>query len=100
LAIYFDNEYHLEKALEHDAKKHDVATPRFTPGNSKQMRSLEADRSIRVHNIPLETKSDVIRYYFDKFGTITKFSMNTHREWQIAYITYESKDQIARFYDT
>jgi hypothetical protein len=80
LAIYFDNEYNLEKAIEHDAKKHNISSPRFAIANSKQARIAEADRSIRVTNIPLDTKSDVIRYYFEKYGKITKFSMNTYNE--------------------
>ena len=100
LVIYFDNEYNLEKAIEHDAKKHNVSSSRFFVTNFKQIRIAEADQSIRVTNIPLDTKSDIIRYYFEKYRKITKFFINTYNEWQTAYITFESKDNIITFYES
>jgi len=78
IAIYFDKEYNLEKAIEFDTKTNKLTTPRFTVANSQQDQFRTADRSIKVTNIPLDTKSEVIRAYFDQFESITRFSMDSH----------------------
>ena len=78
LAIYFDKEYHLKKAIEFDITKNKVITSCFVIANSKQTRIAVADCSIRITNIPLDTKSDIISYFFAKYRKIVKFSMNTY----------------------
>ena len=79
LAIYFDKEYHLEKVIEYNMTKNEVSTSCFVIANSKQTRMAIADHSIKVTNIPLDTKSDVISYFFVKYRKIVKFSMNTYK---------------------
>ena len=76
VAIYFDKKYNLKKAIEFDTKTNKLTTSHFTVANLQQNRLRTADRSIKVTNIPLDTKSEVIRAYFDQFGTITRFSMD------------------------
>src|ERR1044072_2723098 len=61
-----------------------------------------ADDHIGAYQTPEfnNTKSDVISYFFNQYGKITKFSMNTYGKWQTAYITYEDKTSVTKFYDT
>ena len=98
IAIYFDKEYNLKKAIEFDNKTNKLSVSCFTVANSQQDRFRTTDRSIKVTNIPLDIKSEVIRAYFDQFGTITRFSIDSQNIWQIAFITFEEKSSINHYY--
>ncbi len=99
LAVYFDHEYSLGKAINWDKETHKLSEPRFTIANSKEKRSNEADRSIKITDIPLDTKSEVVKACFSQFGNITRFSMDTRGLWQTAYITYDCRDAIVPFHN-
>src|SRR3954454_9948044 len=68
--------------------------------NAKQLKiDAEKGRTIKVSDIPLFFKSEVIRNFFAKFGTITRFSLIVRGPWQIAFIVYENNDAIKQFYN-
>src|SRR5687767_3814219 len=81
-------------------KTNKLPNQRFTVANSKVDREKTADRSIRVTDIPLYIKSEVIRSYYDQYGDIDTFSIDTRGTWQVAYITYKEQISIRPFYDT
>ena len=69
------------------------------PTAKKQRIDAEKGRCIKVNDIPLFVKSDVVRNFFQQRGTIARFSMITRGPWQIAFIVYESPDAIKSFYN-
>ncbi len=77
IAIFFDHEYNLTKAIEKDTTTNKLDASRFLVANSKVDRANDAMLSIKVTDIPLDTKSEVVRSYFDQFGKIDKFSMDS-----------------------
>ena len=48
---------------------------KFKAINLKSERSNKTERTLKIIDIPLYVKSDVIKEYFAKKGTITRFSM-------------------------
>ena len=56
-------------------------------------------RTIHVSDLRLDLKVDVVRSIFGKYGTITNCVLQTKNMWQHAYITYDSPNAIALFFD-
>src|SRR5215216_7011020 len=65
----------------------------------KIKQDAEKGRTLKISDIPLFVKSDVLRNYFAKYDTITRFSMIIRGLWQIAFIVFENADTIKPFYD-
>src|SRR3989337_2344007 len=94
ISIYFGNEYDLNKATQTNKDALPGAT--FVIVNSKEIRSAEADRTVHVRDIPLYAKSETIKNFFNKFGTIDRFSMTTVGPWQQAFIVYKQGTSLER----
>src|SRR5215216_4640655 len=76
--------------------------PIFTiidPAEKKIKQDAEKGRTLKVADIPLFVKSDVLRNFFSKYGTITRFSMIIRGPWQIAFVVFENADVIKPFYN-
>jgi hypothetical protein len=77
--------------------------PIFTivnPEAKKVNQDAEKGRTLKVSDIPLFVKSDVLRNYFStKYGKISRFSMIIRGPWQIAFIVFENADVIKPFYN-
>ncbi|CAI2184194.1 5727_t:CDS:1, partial [Funneliformis geosporum] len=69
------------------------------PNAKQQRKDDEKGRCIKVNDIPLFVKSDIVRNSFEKYGRICRFSMIIRGPWQITFIIYESLDFIQQFYD-
>src|SRR3990170_1216971 len=94
ISIYFGNEYDLNKATQ--TNKDALPGTTFIIVNSKEIRSAEADRTVHVRDIPLYAKSETIKNFFTKFGTIDRFSMTTVGPWQQAFIVYKQGTSLER----
>ncbi len=94
--VFFSTEYDLLKMIE---KPHESLNgKKFKAINLKSERSNETGRTLKIIDIPLYVKSDVIKEYFAKKGTITRFSMITRGPWQQAYVVFEDRNIIQPFY--
>jgi len=76
--------------------------PVFTivdPAAKKIKQDAENGRTLKVSDIPLFVKSDVLRNFFSRYGAITRFSMIVRGPWQITFIVFENADIIKPFYN-
>src|SRR3990170_2119269 len=94
ISIYFGNEYDLNKITQ--TNKDALPDAIFVIVNSKEIRSAEADRTVHVRDILLYAKSESIKNFFTKFGTIDRFSMTTVGPWQQAFIVYKQGTSLDR----
>ncbi|CAI2187489.1 4138_t:CDS:1, partial [Funneliformis geosporum] len=69
------------------------------PNAKQQSKDNEKGRCIKVNDISLFVKSEIVRNVFKNYGRICRFSMITRGPWQIAFIVYESPDSIQQFYN-
>ena len=98
--VYFSTMDELKHAIK---KVQDTQhNPIFTiidPAEKKIKQDAEKGRTLKISDIPLFVKSDVLRNYFSKYGKISRFSMIVRGPWQIAFIVFETADVIKPFYD-
>src|SRR5436305_7382091 len=59
----------------------------------------DKERTIQVLDIPLGIATSSVHEKFLTYGAITKLTMRTKDAFQQAFITYETKSAIFRFYD-
>ncbi len=85
--IYYASEYALQKGVNF-LKKQYTSTDVII-GNSKHDRQKEADRTMVVHDIPLNIKSEIVKQYFTQYGIIVRFLITTTGFWQRAYVIYD-----------
>jgi hypothetical protein len=98
--IYFDSLENLTHAVTKVQETQHNPIFLIADPNAKQLKlDAEKGRTIKVSDIPLFFKSDVVRNFFAKFGTITCFSLIVRGPWQIAFIVYENNDSIKQFYN-
>ena len=98
--VYFNTMDSLKHALTKSQEtQHNPVFTIVDPAVKQQKQDAEKGRTIKVADIPLFTKSDVVRNYFAKYGKISRFSMIIRGPWQIAFIVYEDPKSIAQFYD-
>src|SRR5688572_19743990 len=98
--IYFDSLENLTHAVTKVQETQHNLIFLIADPNVKQLKlDAEKSRTIKVSDIPLFFKSDVIQNFFAKFGTITRFSLIVRGPWQIAFIVYENNDSIKQFYN-
>ncbi len=90
--IYYVSKYALQKGIDFLKKQYSSAD--ILIDNSKHDRQKEADRTIVVHDIPLNIKSEIVKQYFTQYDIIIRFFMMTTSLWQRAYIIYDLTDVI------
>ena len=73
--VFFDSEFNLAKTINEGNPIQDLDNVVFTPMNSQIARIGEHDKTIRVIDIPLHIKSDIVKQFFSQFGIIQRFSM-------------------------
>src|SRR5215216_3850393 len=79
--------------------QHNLIFTVVDPAQKQIKQDAEKGRTLKISDIPLFVKSDVLRNYFAKYGTITRFSMIICGLWQIAFIVFEKAETIKPFYD-
>jgi len=75
IEVYFDTEYNLLKMIDNPHK--DLENKKFYPLNLRTNHSNEQGHTIRIIDIPLYVKSEIIKEYFTKQGNVTRFSTIT-----------------------
>jgi len=104
ISIYFDNKDSLEEAIKEPITSlnnliFDAFYLQKKNLNLSEKRQAEANRTIKVSDIPLNVKSYTISNVFSKFGTIERIGLGLNGKWQHAYIVFKDPASIASFYD-
>ena len=99
-SVYFQSMEDLTHAITKvQETQHNPIFTIVDPAAKKIKQDAENGRTLKVSDIPLFVKSDVLRNFFSKYGAITRFSMIVRGPWQIAFIVFENADIIKPFYN-
>ena len=95
--VYFDSLESLTHAVTKvQEMQHNPIFLIIDPLVKQQKLDAEKGRTIKVADISLFVKSDVVRNFFARYGTISRFSMIIRGPWQIAFIVYELMNPLLR----
>ena len=93
--IYFDNAESMQAALPSALPA--LGIDKFVDYTTHKENTQFQNRTLRVTDIHLNLKKEIISSIFSKYGTVTNIRMQTHDLWQHAYVTYDNPKAIELF---